>query len=155
MFEVLAYVYEAHDSGDAWPQTDQLEQKLRGVGFESDEIGDALDWLQGLDAATGSAQLEPWLMQPRAGSVRIYPRHEQLRLGSHGMGFIHFLEAAGVLPAALREVVIDRAMAAPGPVVSLDALKIIILLAFWRFGREPDALVLDVLCDSGQKRLAH
>lgn len=155
MFEVLAYVYEAHHSGDAWPQADQLEQKLRGVGFESDEIGDAMDWLRGLDSATDSAQLEPWLMQPRATSMRIYPRHEQQRLGSHGIGFISFMDAAGVLPAALREVVIDRAMAAPGSVVSLDALKIIILLAFWRFGREPDALILDELCDNGLERVAH
>lgn len=155
MFEVLAYVYEAHDTGAAWPETAELEQKLRGVGFESDEIGDAMDWLRGLDSATDSARLEPWLMQPRATSIRIYPRHEQLRLGSHGMGFISFMESAGVLPAALREVVIDRAMASPGHIVSLDALKIIILLVYWRFGQEPDALILDELCDNGVDRVAH
>lgn len=155
MFEVLAYVYEAHDAGAAWPQAAELEQKLRGVGFESDEIGDAMDWLRGLDHASDTSSLQPWLIQPHAASMRIYPRHEQLRLGSHGMGFIRFLESAGVLPPMLREVVIDRAMASSHAQVSLDALKIIILLVCWRFGQEPDALILDELCDNAQDRIAH
>ena len=47
----------------------------------------------------------------------------------------------------MREIVIDRAMAAPGDPVSLDELKIIVLMVYWSFGQEPDALVLDELCD--------
>ena len=155
MFEVLAYVYEAHDAGDAWPQAAELEQKLRGVGFESDEIGDAMDWLRGLDSTSDASGPVPWLMQPHPASMRIYPRHEQLRLGSHGIGFLRFMESAGVLTPTLREVVIDRAMASTHDVVSLDALKIIILLVYWRFGQVPDALILDELCDNGQDRIAH
>ena len=58
-----------------------------------------------------------------------------------------FLESSGVLPAAMREIVIDRAMAAPGDPVSIDDLKIIVLMVYWSFGQEPDALVLDELCD--------
>ena len=38
----------------------------------------------------------------------------------------------------MREIVIDRAMAAPGDPVSLDDLKIIVLMVYWSFGREPD-----------------
>jgi Smg protein len=71
------------------------------------------------------------------------------------MGFISFLESAGVLSAPLREVVIDRAMAAPGAPVSLDDLKIIILMVYWSFGQEPDALVLDELCEDAGERIAH
>ena len=57
--------------------------------------------------------------------------------------------------AALREIVVDRAMAAPGDPVPLDALKIIVLMVYWRFGHEPDALILDELCDDGDDRVAH
>ena len=51
----------------------------------------------------------------------------------------------------MREIVIDRAMAAPGDPVSLDDLKIIVLMVYWSFGEEPDALVLDELCDAGRR----
>ena len=55
----------------------------------------------------------------------------------------------------MREIVIDRAMAAPGDPVPLDDLKIIVLMVYWSFGEEPDALVLDELCDDSAGRLAH
>jgi Smg protein len=55
----------------------------------------------------------------------------------------------------MREVIIDRAMAAPGGPGSLDDLKLIILMVYWGFGQEPDALVLDELCDDPNDRVAH
>ncbi len=92
---------------------------------------------------------------PLASSVRIYPQYEQNHLGPQCLGFISFLESSGVLPAHMREVIIDRAMAAPGSPVALDDLKTIILMVFWSFGLEPDALVLDELCDNPSDRVAH
>jgi Smg protein len=41
-----------------------------------------------------------------------------------------------------------------GP-MPLEALKIIVLMVYWRFGHEPDALILDELCDDAEDRLAH
>jgi Smg protein len=46
-------------------------------------------------------------------------------------------------------------MAAPGGPIALDDLKIIILMVYWGFGQEPDALVLDELCEDTQERIAH
>ena len=65
------------------------------------------------------------------------------------------MDAAGVLPAHIREVVMDRAMATPRAPVALEDLKIIILMVFWSFGQEPNALVLDELCDDAGHRIAH
>lgn len=165
MFDVLVFVYENYYTGDSCPEPAHLERKLNAVGFESDEINDALAWLTGLNAAArgssgfaGASQPtapEPWLREPCATSVRIYPLAEQVHLGPQCLGFLYFLESAGVLPASMREVVIERAMAAPGAPVSLDDLKIIILMVYWSFGREPDALVLDELCDDSSDRVAH
>jgi Smg protein len=70
------------------------------------------------------------------------------------LGFVNFLESAGVLSAHMREIVMDRAMAVPGQPVSLDDLKIIVLMVYWSVGLEPDALVLDELCDD-HDRVAH
>lgn len=155
MFEVLAFVYENYDPGEPCPEAAQLQRKLTAVGFESDEIGEALTWLKELDGAAEPSPMLPWLIQPQPGSVRIYPRHEQAHLGARALGFLSFMETAGKMPAEIREVVIDRAMAAPGGPVSLDDLKLIVLMVYWRFGQEPDALVLDELCDNASERIAH
>jgi Smg protein len=156
MFEVLTFVYENYDPGEACPEPAHLERKLTAVGFESDEIGEALTWLKGLEGAAHPTPLSPWLVQPQSASMRIYPRHEQSHLGTQALGFLSFLESAAQMPAQLREVVIERAMAAPGGPVSLDDLKIIVLMVYWRFGQEPNALVLDELCDdSSFERVMH
>lgn len=160
MFEVLVFVYENYWRGDACPELHQLERKLSAHGFEPDEIHQALVWLDGLNVAAETITLpgdsEP-ASSPQAGgaSLRVYSVAEQDRLGAECLGFIHFLESSGVLPAALREIVVDRAMAAPGDPVHLDALKIIVLMVYWRFGHEPDALILDELCDDSEDRLPH
>jgi Smg protein len=164
MFEVLVFVYEHYWRGDACPELQQLGRRLSAHGFEPDEIHDALVWLDGLTVAAQSASLDPTELQDgtlaagapqSAGSMRVYSVAEQDHLGAQCLGFVSFLESSGVLPAAMREIVIDRAMAAPGDPVSVDDLKIIVLMVYWSFGQEPDALVLDELCDPADGRLAH
>jgi Smg protein len=159
MFEVLVFVYENYWRGDAVPELHQLERKLSAHGFEADEIHDALVWLDGLNvvaehaAPSGLESPEPF--PASAHSLRVYSVAEQDKLGADCLGFVSFLESSGVLPPALREIVLDRAMAAPGDLMSLDDLKIIVLMVYWRFGHEPDALILDELCDDTSGRLAH
>lgn len=164
MFEVLVFVYEHYWRGDACPELQQLERRLSAHGFEAGEIHDALVWLDGLNVAAQSTCLPetaalPEAHQPPApastDSIRVYSVAEQDHLGAQCLGFISFLESSGVLPAAMREIVVDRAMAAPGDPVTLDDLKIIVLMVYWSFGQEPDALVLDELCDDSDNRLAH
>ena len=175
MFEVLVYVYENYWQGDACPEAHQLGRKLTAVGFEPEEINDALVWLDGLNTAAQSTQT---FVQPTPAadqlpgtevvvvtnaeirpqslhSLRVYSVNEQDHLGAEALGFVSFLESAGVLPAHMREIVIDRAMAAPGTPVALDDLKIIVLMVYWSFGKEPDALILDELCDDTEGRVAH
>lgn len=168
MFEVLVYVYENYWHGDACPELSRLERKLNAVGFESDEIREALDWLNGLNLA---AQGTHWFLdatpptpptpQPplatlqSPASLRVYSVAEQDHLGATCLGFLSFLETSGVLPSPMREIVIDRAMVIPTDEVSLDKLKIIILMVYWSFGEAPDALILDELCDDNAARKAH
>jgi Smg protein len=150
MFEVLVYLYENYWRPDACPDPKQLSRKLSAVGFEADEIQDALRWLDGLassaQACTGT---------PVPGSMRIYTEGESEVLGEASIGFIAFLESAGVLPAPMREMVIDRAMAVGSAPLELDDLKIIVLMVFWSLGEEPDALILDELFVDAEDRLIH
>jgi Smg protein len=165
MFEVLVYVYENYWRGDACPELPRLERKLSAVGFDADEIRDALNWLDGLNLAIRGMQCQvpsiPLSSPSELGtlqsphSMRVYSVAEQDHLGAACLGFICFLESAGVLPSPMREIVIDRAMAVPDEQVALDDLKIILLMVYWSFGEEPDALILDELCEDSIDRVAH
>jgi Smg protein len=170
MFEVLVYVYENYWQGDACPELQRLGRKLTAAGFDAEEIQQALVWLDGLNVAAQGTQIslpakEPTgaeapsdpsgLQAQAANSLRIYSVAEQTHLGAQSLGFVSFLESSGVLPPHMREIVLDRAMAAPGDPVTLDDLKIIVLMVYWSFGEEPDALVLDELCDDTEFRIAH
>jgi len=150
MFDVLVYLYENYWRPDACPDHDQLSRKLSAVGFESDEIQEALHWLDGLTetAQAGSGEQSP-------GSIRVYSQRELDAVGDTSIGFVTFLEAAGVLPPPMREMVIDRAMAVGGNPLALDDMKIIILMVFWSLGEEPDALILDELFVAPEDRLIH
>jgi Smg protein len=150
MFEVLVYVYENYWRPDACPDARQLSRKLSAVGFESDEIQDALNWLDGLSAAASS-----YAGAQSADGMRLYVPAETEHLGEASIGFISFLESAGVLKAHMREIAIDRAMAIPGSPLALEDLKIIVLMVFWSLGEEPDALILDELFVDAEDRLIH
>ncbi len=150
MFDVLVYLYENYWRPDACPEHPQLRRKLSAVGFETDEIQEALRWLDGLassaESCTGSQG---------SGSIRIYTEAETELLGEESIGFICFLESAGVLPPPMREMVIDRATAIGIGPLELDDLKIIVLMVFWSLGEEPDALILDELFVDPEDRLIH
>lgn len=183
MFDVLVYLYENYWRPDACPEPQQLRRKLSAVGFEADEIQDALRWLDGLavnaqasverphDAETetdtapaGAGQAPatdaapaapPAALAAAATSLRVYTEAEHEVLGLECLGFVRFLETAGVLPLPMREMVIDRAMAVGGGSLDLDDLKIIVLMVFWSLGEEPDALVLDELFVDAEERVIH
>ena len=160
MFEVLVFVYENYWRGDACPELEQLGRKLSAAGFEVDDIQQALSWLDGLNLASHNTELIDISQSARAHhtesahSLRVYSVAEQDHLGAECLGFINFLESADVLSPHMREIVLDRAMAIPGHPMHLDDLKIIVLMVYWSIGLEPDALVLDELCDDAD-RVAH
>jgi Smg protein len=150
MFDVLVYLYENYWRPDACPEHDQLTRKLSSVGFESDEIEEALSWLDGVAAAA-----QAYVGEQAAESLRVYAPAELEHLGEASVGFISFLESAGVLPPPMREMVIDRASAIPGGPLDVEDLKIIVLMVFWSLGEEPDALILDELFVDEEDRLIH
>jgi Smg protein len=150
MFDVLVYLYENYWRPDACPDHDQLSRKLTAVGFETDEIQEALHWLDGLaDTSQGYTGVQS------EDAIRLYSDREIESLGETSVGFVTFLESAGVLPPPMREMVIDRASAIPGGPLDLEDLKIIVLMVFWSLGEEPDALILDELFVDEEDRLIH
>lgn len=153
MFDILVYLFENYYTPQACPEADVLAHKLAAVGFEHEDIDDALGWLHGLAQTTEQCI---WLAQsPRSDSHRIFTESEYQALGSQAIGFIAFLENSNVLPPALREILIDRALAANESPVSLDKIKIIALMVLWSQEAEVDHLVLEELLTDDHLRLSH
>lgn len=150
MIDVLVYLYENYWRPDACPEPEQLMRKLVAVGFEDDEVREALDWLAGLSSLSAG-----FATKQSAQALRVYSQDEQEHLGVTSVGFLAFLESSGVLPPHMRELVIECALSIPGGPVSLDTLKVTVLMVFWSLGEEPDALILDELFVDPSERTLH
>lgn len=158
MFDVLVYLYETYYRPDACPDSAALVKKLSAVGFEEDEISKALGWLT--DLAETTHELADQYPQQTAFSfgTRIYVASELDALGTAAVGFVQFLESAKVINPIQREIVIERALAATEGHISLDKLKVIVLMVLWSQGQEPDGLMFDELFldeDEAVPRLLH
>jgi Smg protein len=153
MFDILVYLFENYYTPQACPKADVLAHKLAAVGFEHEDITDALGWLHGLAQTT--EQCVQLAQNPQGDSQRIFTDDEYRTLGTQAIGFISFLENSGVLPAILREIMIDRALAADESPVSLEKIKIIALMVLWSQEAEVDHLVLEELLADDRSQLSH
>src|SRR3954471_21947965 len=93
MFDILVYLYETYYRPDACPEPAALARKLSAVGFDDIEISEALDWLNGLTELASEIHSEA----DACTGTRYYVDEEYTELGSAAIGFIQFLESAGVL----------------------------------------------------------
>lgn len=142
MFDILVYLFESYIHADACPESDQLARKLSAAGFEDEEITEALEWLAGLRRLAQTTHVSA---VPATGSIRLYADEELSRLNAECRGFLAFLESAGVLDAAARELIIERAMALDNFSINLNRLKVIVLMVLWQREEPVDTLIIDEL----------
>ena len=148
MFDILVYLFENYVHADACPEPAQLARKLTAAGFEEDEIADALEWLSGLRQLS-DADRPPHCARP--GSLRVYGEDELRRLGVECRGFLLFLENAGILDAACREMIVERALALGETEIELENLKVIVLMVLWQQDRPINGLILDELLNEAEE----
>lgn len=146
MFDILVYLYETYNRSDACPEPQALAKKLSAVGFEDEEIVEAIDWL---DVLTKTTITNP--TSPGADSFRIYASREVRAIGSAAIGFIQFLESAKLINPQQREIIIERAHAVEEMPITIDKLKIIVLMMLWSQGKEPDLFMFDELLLSDEQ----
>ncbi|KAI5915709.1 DUF494 family protein [Thauera sp. 2A1] len=142
MFDILVYLFESYIHANACPESEQLARKLAAAGFEDDEISEALEWLEGLRRVT--RELQPGIA-PAEDSVRLYADDECARLSTECRGFLTFMGSSGVLDAASRELIIERAMALEGFSITLERFKVIVLMVLWQQEHPMDTLIVDEL----------
>lgn len=149
MIDILVYLFENYHDFDTHPKPAVLTRKLTAIGFEEDEVSDALDWLDEVKAAR-----IPEIAGDRR-AVRIYTAEEQQRLGVDCLNFIVFLEAANVITPALRELIIERGMALDDAPLPLAKLKIIVLMVLWRREQDLEPLIVEELLYDANSELLH
>ncbi|MDR1075187.1 MAG: DUF494 family protein [Xanthomonadaceae bacterium] len=128
ILDVLLYLFEHYlfDNANPTLENGPLHQELIEAGFSTAEINRAFDWLDALAAQRPEAA-KSRVDEP----VRIYHGPELEKLDVECRGFLLFLEQQGILDAAQRELVIDRAMALDQDELDQDDLKWVVLMVLF------------------------
>lgn len=150
MYDILVYLFENCQQAELAYDRERVARKLSAAGFEDSDISEALHWLAGVLHAPHAVR-EP-LPDARA-SFRAYAPRELAKLDAACRGFLLTLEQSGILNADTREVVIDRAMAASGEALSLDQLKLVVLMVLWNQQTPTSRLLAEDLFTSPHARL--
>jgi Smg protein len=86
-------------------------------------------------------------------SFRAYAPRELAKLDARCRGFLLTLEHSGILNADTRELVIERALAASGDALSLEQLKLVVLMVLWNQQTPTSRLLAEDLFRAPHSRL--
>ena len=129
VLDVLMYLFQNYmsDDLDIDPNRESMQNALLEVGFPSQEVRRAFEWLDDLAAR----QKTPLTVHSEERSFRIFTGQEIAKLDVECRGFLLFLEQASILNSETRELVIDRVMALGADEIDLTQLKWIILMVLF------------------------
>ena len=149
MYEVLVYLFENCQRNEVCDEKERVAKKLSAAGFEESDISEALIWLAGV--VRGPRSLAPL---PSSGAAfRAYAPKELAKLDTECRGLLIHFEQAGILAPHMREHVIERALAATGESLTLEQLKLIVLMVLWNEQTPSSRLVAEDLLSSQGHRL--
>lgn len=149
MYDVLVYLFENCQQADLAYDSERVAKKLSAAGFEDADISEALHWMAGVVRAQGDYGALP---DSRA-SFRAYAPRELAKLDAACRGFLLTLERSGILVPATREHVIERALAASGAALTLEQLKLIVLMVLWHQQTPTSQLLAHDLFSAASTRL--
>lgn len=150
MFDILFYVFENCRQADVSHDPERVARKLSAAGFDDMEISAALSWLAGVVRAP-QRSLAP--LPESDNAFRAFAPKELAKLDADCRGFVLFLERSGILSPASREHVIERALATAGDTLSLDQLKLIVVMVLWSQQAPASQLVAEELLSARGARL--
>jgi len=151
MFDILLFLFESYFDIGSYPDHDKLSVKLSAAGFEEDDINQALTWLSGLQQLTRAAYPE----SINHSGIRLYTEFEEQRVSPEGLRFLSFWEHNKIITPIEREMIIDRVLALGRKNLSLDKLKLIVLMVLWSQHEDLDAMIIEDLLSPSDASLAH
>jgi Smg protein len=152
MFDILVFVYEHCRQADVTGDPDRVAKRLSAAGFDEADISAALAWLAGL-ARNPQCSMAP-LPAPRT-ALRTFAPKEIAKLDTAARGFLMSLEQSGILSPQSRELVLERALATSDDCLSVDQIKLIVLMVLWNQRAPASRLVAEELRTASGVRLPH
>ena len=150
MYDILVYVFENCQQAELAYDRERVAKKLSAAGFEDSDISEALHWLAGVTRAPqGGLEKLP----ASRYAFRAYAPREMAKLDAQCRGFLLTLEQSGILDLQTRELVVERALAAAGASLSLEQLKLVVLMVLWNQQTPTSRLVAEDLFSTQQTRL--
>src|SRR5262245_47567727 len=150
MYDILVYVFENCQQAELAYDQERVAKKLSAAGFEDSDISEALHWLAGV---TRVPQAGPHRLPDSKHAFRAYAPRELAKLDAGCRGFLLTLEQSGIVDAQTRELVIERALAASGDMLSLEQLKLVALMVLWNQQTPTSRLLAEDLFTAPQGRL--
>ena len=150
MYEILVYLFENCQQREVAYDRERIAKKLSAAGFEHADISEALHWLAGMARAP---QAEPVTLPDPSRTFRAFAPRELAKLDAQCRGFLLTLEQSGILTPQNRELAIERCLAASGGALSLEQLKLIVLMVLWNQQTPTSQLIAEELFATAQSRL--
>jgi Smg protein len=149
MYDILVYLFENCQQADLAYDRERVARKLSAAGFEDSDISEALHWLAGVR----SPQAEFAKLPDTSTSFRAFAPRELAKLDAECRGFLLTLERSGILDSRNRELVIERSLAASGEALTLDQLKLVVLMVLWNQQTPTSRLLAEDLFSAAHARL--
>ena len=141
MYDILVYLFENCQQHEVSDEKERVAKKLSAAGFEESDISEALSWLAGVGRPHKS-----FAPLPGSGAAfRAYAPKELAKLDADCRGLLIYFEQSGILNPQTRETVIDRALAATGDGLTVEQLKLVILMVLWKHQTPSSRLVAEDL----------
>jgi Smg protein len=151
MFDILLFLFESYFDIGSYPDHEKLSIKLSAAGFEEEDINQALTWLSGLQQLTRTAYPEGI----NSSGIRLYTDFEEQRISPEGLRFLSFWEHNKIITPIEREMIIDRVLALGRKNLSLDKLKLIVLMVLWSQHDDLDPMIIEDLLTPADASQAH
>lgn len=150
MYDILVFLFENCQQAELAYDRERVAKKLSAAGFEDSDISEALHWLAGvLRAPQAAARALP----DARTSFRAFAPRELAKLDAECRGFLLTLEHSGILTPQTRELVLERSLAASGQALTLEQLKLIVLMVLWNQQTPTSQLLAEDLFSAAHARL--
>jgi Smg protein len=134
--DVLMFLFERFlgDENETLDERDDVATRLEEMGFQNNEIDKAFDWLEDLATIQDGGHYAPVAQT----SIRVFSEEEKAVLNQESLGYLVYLEQAGVLTPVTRELILDRVIALDNE-LDAEQLKWIVLIVLHSHPGEENA----------------
>ena len=148
------FIDDDHEQTDE-PDVTALTTELGHAGFRQGEITKAFEWLEDLSVLCEHDDY-PHTINNVVSSTRIYSEQEKQKIAMPAIGFLSRLEFYKIITPAVREVILDRAMALESGSIDLDQMKWVAMMVLYNQpGRETNYLWLENLLFDLEQDVLH